>query len=325
MITLYLLCLVLGLIILTISADKFVDSSSVLAKSFGMSPLLIGMVIIGFGTSAPELVVSILASIDGNAGIALGNAYGSNITNIALILGFTAIFRPILIDSQVIKKELPILIGITLISMAFLYDLHLSRTDSFILLAIFAFLMEWTFIQSKKNKNDPLVKEMEQELSNTPKPQNIKKVTLTLFISFLILIISSRILVYGAVGIATYLGVSDLIIGLTIVALGTSLPEFASSIIAVKKGESDLALGNIIGSNLLNSLLVVGVSGLISPISLDKEFFYRDVLVMSILTISLFVMGFRLKGKGEISRIKGGLLLLSYLIYVGYLITSSVS
>lgn len=325
MITIYLLCIILGLIALTMSAEKFVNSSSSVAKYFGMSPLLIGMIIIGFGTSAPELVVSIFAAFEGNPGIALGNAYGSNITNIALILGFSAIFRPIIVESRVIKKELPILIGITILSAALLYDLHLSRTDAFILLSIFAVLMEWTILQSKKNKKDILIEEVEKEIIEVPNKKEFKKVITFLLISFLILIISSRILVYGAVGVATYLGISDLIIGLTIVALGTSLPEFASSIIALKNGESDLALGNIIGSNLLNSLVVVGASGIISPIDLDRAFFNRDISTMTILTISLFVMSLARQGKGQIGRIKGGILLTSYIIYVTYLIISSTS
>jgi len=325
MITLYLLCVILGLFVLTISADKFVDSSSNIAKHLGMSPLLIGMIIIGFGTSAPELVVSILAAIEGNAGIALGNAYGSNITNIALILGSTALFRPIIVESQVVKKELPILIGITVISMGLLFDLQLSRIDSLVLLIIFSLLMMWTILQSKKNKSDQLTLEVEQELQNSSSSFNLKKIALTLVLSFIVLIISSRVLVYGAVGIATIFGVSDLIIGLTIVALGTSLPELASSIIAIKKGESDLAIGNIIGSNLLNSLLVVGVAGVITPVALSKDFFYRDILVMFGLTLSLFFMGIGLKGKGKIGRIKGGILFTCYIIYVGYLIVTSVS
>ncbi len=325
MITLYLLCVILGLFALTVSADKFVDSSSSVAKYLGMSPLLIGMIIIGFGTSAPELVVSILASVEGNPGIALGNAYGSNITNIALILGSTALFRPIIVESQVVKKELPILIGITVISMALLFDLQLNRIDSVILLIIFAILMTWTILQSKNNKKDQLTLEIEQELPETSATYNLKKIALTLVFSFIVLIISSRVLVYGAVGIATIFGVSDLIIGLTIVALGTSLPELASSIIAIKKGESDLAIGNIIGSNLLNSLLVVGVAGAITPAALSKDFFYRDILVMFGLTLSLFVMGIGFKGKGTIGRFKGGILLTCYIVYVGYLIMTSVS
>jgi len=324
MIFIFFICIIIGLLVLTISADKFVDSSSVIAKLLGMPPLLIGMLIIGFGTSAPELVVSILASFEGNPGIAIGNAYGSNITNIALVLGTTALFRPILVESQVIRRELPILIGITLISVSLLFDLNLSRIDSLILLLIFAGLMGWTFYQSFNNRQDKFSEEVDEELDSIPSTQNIKKVVLVLIISLVLLIVSSRVLVYGAVGIATYLGVSDLIIGLTIVALGTSLPELASSIIAIKKGETDLAIGNIIGSNLLNSLAVVGISGVISPVDIEKEFFNRDIMIMTALTISLFVMGYGFKKDGEITRPKGILLLISYISYIGYLVKISI-
>lgn len=325
MLFVFFVCVVLGLFFLTVSADKFVDSASAVAKYLGMPPLLIGMLIIGFGTSAPEMVVSILASLEGNPGIALGNAYGSNITNIALILGATAIFRPITVESQVIRRELPLLTLITILSIGLIYDLHLSRLDSIILLIIFLAFMGWSIYQSLKNKNDMLAQEVEKELVEDNTPSSMKKVYVTLIISFIILIVSSRVLVYGAVGIATYLGISDLIIGLTIVALGTSLPEFASSIIAVKKGESDLALGNVIGSNLFNTLIVVGLSGAINPLNIDADFFNRDTLVMFILTVSLFFLGFGFNGPGKITRVKGSLLVLFYCAYVGYLLMNSLA
>lgn len=316
---LYILSLVMGLIVLVWSADKFVDGASAIAEHFGMPPLLIGMVIIGFGTSAPELVVSALASYQGNAGIALGNAYGSNITNIALILGVTSILMPISVHSQVLKKELPILTLVTLLSIGLIYDLSLSRFDAIILLVVFSFLMAWTIWQGVKNGKDAFAKEMENVLKEVKKI-SVRKSYLYLALGLALLIISSRLLVYGAVGIATALGVSDIIIGLTIVAVGTSLPEFASSIIAARKGEPDIALGNVIGSNLFNTLAVVGIAGVIHPMSFEKEIVYRDVSVMLLLTISLFIFGYGFKGKGRINRTEGSLLLISYIGYVGYLI-----
>lgn len=324
MLAVFFICLVLGLLFLTLSADKFVDSASATAKHLGMSPLLIGMLIIGFGTSAPELVVSILSSVEGNSGIALGNAYGSNITNIALILGATALFKPIIVESQVIKRELPLLTFISILSVALIFDLHLSRVDAIIHLLIFSALMGWTCYENIKEKKDVLAEEVEQELKSIDTNTSMTKVYLTLIVSLIILIASSRLLVYGAVGIATYLGVSDLIIGLTIVALGTSLPEFASSIIAVRKGESDLALGNVIGSNFFNTLMVVGLSGVIHPLDVEKEFFYRDSLLMVGITVSLFILGFGFKKPGKITRFKGLLLTSTYVAYVGYLVYTSI-
>jgi len=313
---LYILSVVIGLVVLVWSADKFVDGASAIAKHYGMPPLLNGMVIIGFGTSAPELVVSALASYQGNAGIALGNAYGSNITNIALILGVTSILMPISVHSQVLRKELPILTLVTLLSIGLIYDFSLSRFDAIVLLVVFALLMAWTIWQGIKNGKDAFAK----EIKNIP----VKKSYLYLALGLVLLIISSRILVYGAVGIATALGVSDIIIGLTVVAVGTSLPEFASSIIAARKGEPDIALGNVLGSNLFNTLAVVGLAGVIHPLSFEKEIIYRDVSVMLLLTISLFIFGYGFKGKGRINRAEGGILLTSYIGYVGYLILTTI-
>lgn len=319
----FTISLIVGLIALVWSADKFIDGASSLAKSYGMPPLLIGMVIIGFGTSAPELVVSALAAYQGNPGIALGNAYGSNISNIALILGLTAILMPISVQSLVLKKELPILTIVTLISMGLIYDLELSRLDAVILLGVFCVLMVWTIYEGVRNSKDHLAKEVESEFADL-KRMPLNKAYLYLILGFLLLIISSRILVYGAVGIATAFGISDTIIGLTIVAIGTSLPELASSIIAARKGESDIALGNVIGSNLFNTLAVVGVAGIISPLTFEKEIFSRDVTVMLALTVSLFVFGFGFKRMGRINRVEGSILFVSYLAYATYLISTTI-
>ncbi len=312
--------MVTGLLLLIWSADKFVDGASNVARHYGMSPLLIGMVILGFGTSAPEMVVSTLASIQGNPGIAIGNAYGSNITNIALILGVTSLLVPISVHSQVLKKELPILFIITLVSIGALIDFNLSRIDAVILLLIFSGLMFWTIREGLKNSKDAFAKKINIELKEHKVP--IKKSYILLFSGLLLLILSSRLLVYGAVGIAQALGVSDIIVGLTVVAIGTSLPELASSIIAARKGEPDIALGNVLGSNLFNTLAVVGISGVIHPITIEKEVFYRDIGVMTALTLSLFVFGYGFKKQGRINRVEGGILLLSYLLYTTYLIST---
>ncbi len=285
-----------------------------------MPPLLIGMVIIGFGTSAPEMVVSALAAAQGNPGIALGNAYGSNITNIALILGITALISPIIVSSQVLRKELPILTAVTAIAAWQVWDGEITRIEGIILLVILAALMGWTIYQGMKKKSDSLASEIEQELEIRTMP--IRIAALWLVIGLLLLVVSSRILVWGAVEIALGFGISDLIIGLTVVAIGTSLPELASSVIAARKGEHDIALGNIIGSNLFNTLAVVGVAGVIQPMSVGAEVFSRDMMVMAALTVSLFLFGYGFRGPSRINRFEGAILLSCYIAYTLYLIST---
>jgi cation:H+ antiporter len=309
-----------GLLLLVWSADRFVEGAAATARHFGMPALLIGMVIVGFGTSAPEMVVSALAATQGNPGIALGNAYGSNITNIALILGVTALISPILVQSQVLRRELPLLTIVSFLAAWQLWDGQLSRLDAVTLLVVFVLLMSWTIWQGMQKNSDQFAVEMDAELAQQPMP--LKPAVLWLVAGLILLIISSRMLVWGAVTIAQSLGVSDLIIGLTIVAVGTSLPELASSVIAARKGEHDIALGNIIGSNLFNTLAVVGIAGVIHPMAVGPEVLSRDVLVMMVLTVSLFVIGYGFKKPGRINRLEGALLLIAYLAYTTYLIST---
>ncbi|MFO7592419.1 MAG: calcium/sodium antiporter [Pseudomonadota bacterium] len=314
-----IIAVVLGLAVLVWSADRFVEGSVSTARHFAMPPLLIGMVIVGFGTSAPEMVVSALAATQGNPGIALGNAYGSNITNIALILGVTALISPIAVHSQVLRKELPILTVVTALAAWQLRDGQITRFDAMALLAVFGGLMVWTIWQGLQKKEDALGSEIEQELEARAMP--IRRAIFLLVGGLLLLIVSSRILVWGAMEIAHGFGISDLIIGLTIVAVGTSLPELASSVIATRKGEHDIALGNVLGSNLFNTLAVVGIAGLIHPMAVGPEVLNRDILVMAALTLALFVIGYRLRGAGRINRIEGMLLLVCYVGYTVYLVS----
>lgn len=312
------LAVVCGLILLVWSADRFVEGSASTARHFGMPALLIGMVIVGFGTSAPEMVVSAIAASQGNPGIALGNAYGSNITNIALILGLTALISPIAVHSQVLRKELPILMAVTILAAWQLWDGELSRGDALILLGVFTGLMAWTIWQGMQKKTDAFGREVEQEMEERAMPLN--RAIFWLVTGLVLLIASSRLLVWGAVEIAHGLGVSDLIIGLTIVAVGTSLPELASSIIATRKGEHDIALGNVIGSNLFNTLAVVGIAGVIHPLDVGPEVLSRDIFVMAILTGALFVIGYGFRGPGRINRYEGITLLACYVGYTAYLV-----
>jgi len=313
--------LVVGLMLLVWSASLFVDGAASAARHFGMPPLLIGMVIVGFGTSAPEMVVSAFSALQNTPGIALGNAYGSNITNIALILGVTALISPIAVHSLVLRKELPILTAVTALAAFQLWDGELSRDDAFVLLGVFAGLMIWTVWQGLRKKTDSLGNEIEQDLEGRTIP--LEKALLWLGIGLVLLIASSRLLVWGAVEIAHVFGVSDLIIGLTIVAVGTSLPELASSVIAAKKGEHDIAIGNILGSNLFNTLAVVGIAGSIQPMKIASEVMSRDISVMIFLTVSLFLIGYGFRGPGRINRYEGAGLLVCYLSYTIYLVTSN--
>ncbi|EKE73949.1 calcium/sodium antiporter [Gallaecimonas xiamenensis] len=313
-----LLAILAGLALLVWSADRFVDGAAATARYAGMPPLLIGMVIIGFGTSAPEMVVSALAALDGNPDLALGNAYGSNITNIALILGVVALLSPIAVKSQVMRKELPLLGVVTLVSGALLLDGYLDRMDAAILLGLFALLMGWSIYQGMRQRGDVLAQETDADLDSHP--MSLKLALVWLAVGLVLLVVSSRVLVWGAVSIAQQLGVSDLVIGLTIVAVGTSLPELASSIAAVRKNEHDLALGNVIGSNLFNTLAVVGIAAGIEPLSVEPEVLHRDWLLMAVLTVLVFLMGYGFKRQGRINRVEGSVLLLIYLGYTGYLV-----
>ena len=317
------LAILAGFILLVWSADRFVEGAAATAKYAGMPSLLIGMVIVGFGTSAPEMVVSAMAAIDGNPDLALGNALGSNIVNTGLILGLTAIITPILVQSKIVRKEIPLLLLISSALGYFLWDGSLTRFESVLLLVGFFTLIGWSIYSAMRGKGDKLESEMDQELVEHEMP--IKKAVFWLVIGLVLLIVSSRALVWGAVSIAEALGVSDLIIGLTIVALGTSLPELAASIIAVRKGEHDIAIGNVVGSNMFNLLAVVGIAGVISPITgMSSEVMSRDWLVMMGLTITLLFMAYGFRGAGRINRLEGAGLLIAFCAYNVWLVSSVI-
>ena len=308
-----------GLAMLVAGGEVVVKGAVALARRMNISTVVIGLTIVAYGTSAPEMAVSALAASQGNPGLALGNAYGSNITNIALILGITALLAPIAVHSQVMRKELPILILVTAFAGWQLWDGNLSRMDAIGLMLVFVALIGWSIYQSFRQPDDALAKEMTEEVHAMP----VRKALLWLVVGLLLLIISSRILVWGAVDLATTFGISDLVIGLTIVAVGTSLPELASSIIAARKGEHDLALGNILGSNLFNTLAVVGIAGLIAPMPVAPEVLTRDFPVMAALTLVLFAMCYGFRGPGRINRFEGSALLLAFVAYTVYLLAFS--
>lgn len=315
--TLFVVAVIVGLAVLVWGADRFVEGAASVARHLGMPALVVGMVVVGFGTSAPELVVSTIAAAQGTPDIALGNAIGSNIANIGLILGLTAILSPIVVRSRVLRRELPLLVAVTLVAIWLLWDLTLSRPEAVGLLLVFAGVMAWTLRQGATTKDDAFGEEVEGELDVLLRP--MRPALLWLAVGLIALIASSRLLVWGAVGIADRLGVDDLVVGLTVVAVGTSLPELASSIIAARRNEHDIALGNILGSNLFNTLAVVGLAGLVDPIEAAPATLRRDLVVMGLVTFSLVVLGWGMRRLGRINRVEGAALLVAFVAYTAWL------
>ncbi len=317
------LAILLGFILLVWSADRFIDGAAAVAGHAGVSPLLIGVLIVGFGTSAPEMVVSAMAALDGNPDLALGNALGSNIINTGLILGLTALIAPIAVHSNIVRKELPILLVACLALGYLLLDSAIGRGESILLLIGLAVLISWSVYSAIKGRGDTLEAEFDEELA--ARSMSMKQGWIWLAVGLVLLVVSSRILVWGAVTIAQSLGISDLVIGLTIVALGTSLPELAASIAAARKGEHDIALGNIVGSNLFNLLAVVGIAGVIYPINnILPEVLTRDWIAMTGMIVALFIMAFGFRGPGRINRFEGGLLLTAFVAYNYFLVMSVI-
>jgi cation:H+ antiporter len=310
-----------GFVLLLWSADRFVEGCAAAARLLGVPALLIGILVVGFGTSAPEMVISALAAFQGNPGLAVGNAYGSNIINIALILGIAALIKPIGFHSQILRKELPVLTAVTALAAFQLWDGILSRADAWVLLGLFGLLMSWIIVQGVRGREDSFAIEMEQDLL-ARRTMTLGRALTWLVVGMVLLVLSSWILVWGAVGIARGLGISDLVIGLTIVAIGTSLPELASSLAAARKGEHDLAVGNVVGSNLFNTLAVVGIAGAIQPLAVDPAVLSRDVPMMAVLTLSLFLIGYGFGERGRINRLEGGVLVAAYLGYLAILALS---
>lgn len=310
-----------GLPLLIWSAERFIHGASYTAGHFGVSPLFIGMFIIGFGTSAPEIIVSIFAALQGNGGLALGNAFGSNITNITLVAGMTAIISPIAVQSGILRKEMPILLAVSFFSVWLLMDLELSKDDAMSLLGIFILLIVWSIWHAKNDGPDKLADEVSGSIDS--KRGVLKTHVIWLLVGLVLLIVSSRILVWGAVEIAIYFEVSDVIIGLTIIGIGTSLPELISSLIAVKKGEHEMAIGNIVGSNMFNTLAVVGIAGIIQPVVVEPSFLYRDAMLMLGVTVALVIFCLGFKKAGSLSRLEGAALVTCFIAYNYYLLSIS--
>ncbi len=319
---LHLVAITVGLILLVWGADRFVVGAGATARNLGVAPIMIGLTIVAFATSAPEVLVSIVASLQGNVGLAVGNAVGSNIANVGLVLGVTALLRPIEVRSQTLRRELPALLAVTLLTFMLFVDGFLGRVDGLVLLAGLALVMYWLVALSfRSSASDPISAEYAAEI---PSDMGMPTALGWFALGLVVLLVGSNILVRGAEGLATALGVSDLIIGLTIVAIGTSLPELAVSVVSALKGEHGLALGNILGSNIFNLLAVIGVAAAIQPSSFDPKVVTFHFPVMVGMTLVLFVMAYNYSGQGRIKRIEGFALLLAYLAYQSYVLTGAL-
>ncbi len=302
-----------GFLLLVWAADRLVAGASATARNLGVSPLIIGLVIVGFGTSAPELVVSAVATVRGNSGLAVGNAIGSNIANMGLILGFTAVIYPLRLESSTLKREYPLLLLIMLVSLFMAIDMQLTRIEGFVLLGCLFAMIAWLVrFGMQRPASDPFAQELEAEI---PTDIPTRVAMFWLLISMIALPASSHFLVEGAVGIAKTLDVSDTVIGLTIVAFGTSLPELATAITSAFRKEDDLAIGNIIGSNMFNLLGVLGIAAAIKPVEVQSMILTRDFPVMFLLTGLMFLLASDFRGPGRIGRTAGALLLA---IFIGY-------
>ena len=314
----YLAAVIAGLALLIWSADKFVEGAAAMARLLGVSVMIIGITIVGFGTSAPEIVVSIIAVMENTPDIAIGNALGSNIANIGLILGVTAILVPIPVAGRLFRTEYPLLLLATAVMAWALYDLSLDIVDGFALFGLLILCLLHLIKEHRKHPADYAQEEHENEemVHEMRMPAAIG----WLVAGLLLLVGSSKLLVWGASGMATTLGVSELIIGLTVVALGTSLPELAASIASLKKGSPDLAVGNVIGSNLFNSLAVIGLPALFTPFAINASARSRDLLVVIGLTLVLMLMS-RFPGAlpRQLTRVKGVILLMAFVLYQLYL------
>jgi len=305
--------IIAGFILLIWSADRFIIGAAATARNFDVPPLIIGLTVVGFGTSAPEMMVAGFAAYEGSPALAIGNALGSNITNITLVLGIAALIAPLDVHSRILKKELPILLLATLMAIALLRDATLGVLDGFILISLLVLLMWWIARQGIRNPtSDALTNEYIEEL---PDAMPTSHALFWLIAGLILLTVSSKILVWGAVNVATGLGVSELVIGLTVIAIGTSLPELAASITGAIKNEHDIAIGNVVGSNLFNTLGVLAIPGLMAPSTLAEGVLERDVPIVFILTIVLFVMAYGFRSRGRINRLEGGLLLSAFIAY----------
>ncbi|MFT7527295.1 MAG: cation:H+ antiporter [Arenicella sp.] len=327
-ITMALALIVAGFFLLMWSADLLVDNASELGQRLGVSSFLIGIVVIGFGTSAPEMFVSAVAALKDQGNLALGNALGSNITNIGLVLGLAALLRPLPVTATTARKDIPIVITVGAIAIFLVSDGVLSHIDGFFLLALLIGYLVWSARNSEGFGGEPSIEnlakdphELDLSLLNHPKGGSTKTAIMWTIGSIILLMIASQMLVEGAVTIARSMGVSNLVIGLTIIAIGTSLPELAAAIAAARKGAHDMIIGNIIGSNVFNTLGVLGLTGAIQTTKIDTTALARDFPIMLLFTIAMFLFA---NSKGHFSRREGASMLTAYVVYICYLVFTTL-
>ena len=306
-----------GLLILWKCAELLVSGAVGLAKQLGVSPLVIGLTIVAMGTSAPEVAASIAAAVRGAGNITIGNVYGSNIANLALVGGLAALIRPISIKKQTLRHQMPVMLLVTLLLWPFLYNLRLSRPEGFLLLAVFVALILLTvYLVRKESANSS-----SDERNPQSAIRNTKQGVLFVVIGLAGLALGADMAVRGAVFIGQRVGLSNAIIGLTIIAIGTSLPELATCVAAAVKGQHDISIGTILGSNVFNALIALGVAGLIQPFDVVGRLAGVDYLVMVI--ISFAFAGAAVIGRRIIGRAAGALLLCGYVAYIVYLLAYS--
>jgi cation:H+ antiporter len=309
-----LLAIPAGFVLLTWSADRFVQGASAIAVNLRIPPLIVGLTIVSLGTSAPEIIVSAVAAWQGDPGLAVGNALGSNIVNTGLILGLTALIRPLEVHSSIIRRELPVLMLVMAGTALLLLDGSLDRSDGVLLLTGMLLMLAWITLQGIRAQGtvEPMASEFAGEMPfDVPMPRAMG----LLVLGGVVLLASSHLLVWGAIGVAHTLGVSDLVIGLTVVALGTSLPELAATLASAIRNQHDIAIGNVVGSNIFNLLAVLGLPGVIHPAAIQHAVMTRDFPVMAGMTILLFVMAYGFRGPARLNRPQGALLLVAFLAY----------
>jgi cation:H+ antiporter len=317
-----ILLIIAGLALLTWGADRFVHGAAAAARNLGVAPLLIGLTIVAFATSAPEILVSIVAAMQQQPGLAIGNAIGSNIVNIGLVLGLTALIRPIKMESATLRREMPALLAVTLLTVSLFLDSFLSRIDGIVMLTGLVIVMLWLArLGMRSAANDPITADYDAEI---PRDVRMPLAIFWLIVGLATLLLGAELLVSGAIDIAKLLDVSEVVIGIIVVAFGTSLPELAVSLASALKGEYGLAIGNIVGSNIFNLLAVIGIAATISPSPLPPSVLSLHIFVMVAFTLVLFAMTYDYDGHSQLSRVEGFALLAAYLVYDTYVVMQNI-
>lgn len=313
---------IVGLLLLIWGADRFVHGAAATARNLGVPPLLIGLTIVAMATSAPEILVSLVAAMRGESDLAVGNAIGSNIANIGLVLGVVALFRPVELKSATLRREMPALLAVSLLTVSLFLDSDLGRTDGLVLLAGLAIVLIWlSRLGIRSSSTDPLQVEFDAEI---PRHMSMQRAIFWLVIGIATLLVGAELMVDGAVDIAKSLGVSDVVIGITLVAVATSLPELAVSAVSAFRGEYGLAIGNIVGSNIFNMLAVIGIAAAIQPATLPQSVLSLHIFVMVAFTLVLFAMTYEYEGRGQITRFEGFGLIVAYVAYQSYVVAQNV-